>query len=297
MGRIKLPALGITTLDGADEYMTNLELIQESFLKREFKRHVPKTEYPELRITVPDSFETIELAPLYDVHMGSKEHDGKLFQRHLEWIAETPNVLSWLGGDIFENKTANEAYMGHDPLSPEEQLLLATETLAPIQHKLFCSFPGNHEARTAKQAGMDSAKRLAENLRLPYFTDYVIITIKWRGNKFRILAMHGAGGGSTPGAQRNSARKELTWIHPDIIWSGHLHQPLTDPVKMFCFDQKTDEVYEKDSLVIISPSYVKYFGGYAAAKRLSPGLRGLGVVTLNEDGRLDSSVHARGSRK
>lgn len=279
------------------EYIDKLEAIQQSFKKRDFSRVVPASEYPEMRITVPDSYETIELAPLYDVHMGSKEHDAELFKKHLAWIANSPNVISWLGGDIFENKTANEAYMGHDPLSPEEQLLLATETLAPIQHKLLCSFPGNHEARTAKQSGMDSAKRLAENLRLPYFSDYVIITIKWRGNKFRVLGMHGAGGGSTPGAQRNSARKELTWIHPDIIWSGHLHQPLTDPVKMFCFDQATDEVYEKDSLVIISPSYVKYFKSYAAAKRLSPGIRGLGVVTLNPDGRMDSSVHARGERK
>lgn len=287
----------IISFGNEEEYFTKLEAIQNGFLKREFKRFVPESEYPELLITVPDSWDTIELAPLYDVHMGSKEHDGELFKRHLDWFARTPNVLGWLGGDIFENKTANEAYMGHDPLSPEEQLLLATKTLAPIQHKLLCSFPGNHEARTAKQSGMDSAKRLAENLRLPYFSDYVIITIKWRGNKFRILAMHGAGGGSTPGAQRNAARKELVWIHPDIIWSGHLHQPLTDPVKMFCFDQNTDEVYEKDSLVLISPSYVKYFKGYAAAKRLTPGLRGLSVVILQPDGRMDSVVHARGSRK
>lgn len=287
----------ILTQDDGEEYFTELEGIQDTFADRVFKRYRPVSEYPELRITLPDELDTIELAPLYDVHMGSVEHDGKLFGKHLNWIAETPNVFTWLGGDIFENKTPNEAYMGQDPLTPEQQLLLATKTLAPIQHKILCSFPGNHEARTAKQSGMDSAKRLAENLRLPYFSDYVIISIKWRGNKFRILAMHGAGGGSTPGAQRNSARKELTWIHPDIIWSGHLHQPLTDPVKMFCFDQKTDEVYEKDSLVLISPSYVKYFKGYAAAKRLSPGIRGLSVVILNPDGRMDANIHARGPRK
>jgi len=283
-------------MENFEEYQTELEAIQETFKKRNFKRYKPLSEYPELLVTIPDELSTVELAPLYDVHIGSRELDEVLLDKHLDWIARTPNVFSWLGGDAFENKTSKEAYMGHDPISPEEQILRATEKFAKVQHKLFFSIPGNHEDRTIKQAGTSSAKRLADNLKVPFFNDYTMLTIKWRNNRFRGLCHHGAGGGQTPGSQRNAARKELVWYHPDFLWTGHLHQALTDPVKMFAIDQKTDRVYEKDALVLISPSYVKYFNGYSAKGRMTPGQRGLSVVILNDDGRLDANIHARGKR-
>lgn len=282
--------------DEATDYLTELEAIQETFQPRIFKRYKPVSEYPELIITIPDELETIELAPLYDVHIGSHDYDGELLKRHLDWIARTPNVFTWNGGDAFENKTPNEGYMGHDPISPEEQVLKATETFATVQHKMLFSIPGNHEDRTSKQSGMSSARRLADNLKVPYFQDYCFLTIKWRGNNFRILAHHGAGGATTAGAQRNSARKELVWYQPDILWTGHLHAPLVDTVKVFDRDQKSGRVYERDILVIISPSYTKYFGGYASKMRLTPGLRGLSVAILQPDGRIDANLHARGKR-
>jgi len=282
------------------DWLSELEEIQESYRKRAFKikayRPAPKFEFPELDIVLPDTLDTIELAPLYDVHVGSREHDGELLKRHLDWIAETPNVFTWNGGDAFENKTPHEGHMGQDPMSPEEQLLEATKTFGIIQHKMMFSIPGNHEDRTFKQAGMSGAKRLADNLRVPYFCDYAFVNLKWRGNNFRLLAHHGAGGAQTPGAQRNAARKELTWAKPDILWTGHLHQPMTDTVYVMDVDQKTGRAFERGILVIISPSYVKYFGGYAAHNRMAPGLRGLSVVTLQEDGRMDISTHARGKR-
>ena len=284
-------------VEEAEDYLTELEEIQTGFQPRQFKRFRPAdSEFPELFVTIPDELETIQLAPLYDVHIGSREHDAEKFAKHLKWMAETPNVFTWNGGDAFENKTPHEGHMGSDPMSPEEQILEVTKRWAPIQHKILFSIPGNHEDRTFKQAGMSGAKRLADNLKVPYFGDYCFCTIKWRGNRFRILAHHGAGGATTPGAQRNSARKELVWAHPDILWTGHLHQPMVDTVFVADVDQKTGRQFERDCLVIISPSYLRYFGGYAAKMRLAPGLRGLSVAILNPDGRIDGNVHARGRR-
>ncbi len=286
----------ITTKEQAEEYLTELEAIQATFQPRAFKRNRPQSEYPELFITVPDELDTIELAPLYDVHIGSREHDEYLLDKHLDWIARTPNVFTWDGGDAFENKTPHEASMGSDATTPEEQILRATRKFGIVQHKMLFAIPGNHEDRTFKQAGLSSAKILADNLKVPYFGDYCFCTVKWRGNNFRILAHHGAGGATTAGAQRNSARKELVWAKPDILWTGHLHQPMVDTVFVTDVDQKTSRVFERGILVVISPSYLKYFGGYAAKTRLAPGIRGLSVAILNDDGRIDASVHARGRR-
>lgn len=281
------------------EFATELAEIQASFIKeRAFKYRRPKnSEVPQIFITVPDKFETIQLGPLYDSHIGSDQHDEKLFDEHINWLAATPNAFTWNGGDAFENKTPHEGHMGIGESAPEDQLTVATRKFGKIRHKMFVSLLGNHEARTFKQSGMDSAKRLAENLDVPYFIDYAFVTLNWRGNHFRLMLHHGTGGNAqTPGAQRNSARKELDWFKPDILWTGHLHQSLVDPVCVYDTNQATGEVYERDMIVVQSPSYQKHFGGFTAGRRMRPGVRGMNVLILNENGRIDASIHARGKR-
>ena len=107
--------------------------------------------------------------------------------------------------------------------TPNEQMFAAARKLARIQHKMLFCIPGNHEDRTFNFSGMDGAEQLAEHLQLPYFSDYAFVTIKWRGQNFRLSAHHGSGAAQTPGAQRNAARKDMPWSHFDIFWSGYLH--------------------------------------------------------------------------
>lgn len=282
-----------------EEFQSRIQKLQSQFERREIKLYKPDdSEFPELIVDVPESWPKIELAPLYDVHIGSSEQDTKLFERHLKWIADTPYVLTFNGGDMTEN--ANPQSPGASVMvqkgTPNEQLFRAADMLASIQHKMLFSIPGNHEDRTFNFSGMDGAEQLAEHLQLPYFPDYCFCTIRWRDNNFRLIAHHGSGAAQTPGAQRNAARKDMPWAHFDIFWTGHLHQPMTDVVFQMAHDQNTQRMYERDALVIISPSYVKYFGGYGAKKRMAPGNRGLTAVTLNPDGRMDASMRARGQR-
>jgi len=258
----------------------------------------PTSTFPELVVTVPDSWGSIQLAPLYDVHIGAGEHDAALFQRHLTWIRRTPNVLTFNGGDMIENasKLSVGAGVYSQDFSPQNQLVEALKQLAGVSHKMLFSLPGNHEART-QIMGVDVAQWMSWMLGVPYFSDYCFCTIKWRGNCFRILAHHGTGAAQTAGAQRMAARKDVLWARPvDIYWTGHLHQPLVDVLYQTDADQKTGLLYERNGLVLISPSYLGYFGSYAAQKRYSPGTRGLAVVVLHDDGRIDAEIHARGRR-
>jgi hypothetical protein len=161
---------------------------------------------------------------------------------------------------------------------------------------MLFAIPGNHEARTMNSAGFDIARQFATDLQIPYFSDYCFCTIRWRGNNFRICAHHGTGAAQTAGGQRNAARKDMPWTAADIYWTGHLHQPIVDLVYRTDHNQATGSMVTRQSLVIISPSYVQYFGCYAAAKRLSPGVIGLIPVTLQDDGRIDATIHAKGER-
>jgi len=277
-------------------FETELQVVQKRFKKIIVDVDRPVSDFPELDVIVPDSWKQIQLAPLYDVHFGNEEQDEKLLAKHLKWIAETPDVLTWNGGDMIENITPAQGKMGHTKLAPQDQLDLAITSLAPIRHKMLFSLPGNHEARTYQTAQVSAGKIIADSLQLPYFRDYCFMTIRWREQVFRILAHHGAGAAQTPGAQLNSARKDLAWTTADIIWTGHLHQNRLDVVYRVDYDQRDGRAFERDTLVIISPSYLNYFGGYAAAVRLAPGVRGLSVATLNPDGRIDANIHARGKR-
>ena len=277
-------------------FKTDLQIVQAKFKKHAVDITQPNTKFPELDVIVPDSWKQIQLAPLYDVHFGNEDQDEKLLAKHLQWIERTPDVLTWNGGDMIENITPAQGKMGHTKLSPQDQLDLAVRSLAPIRHKMLFSLPGNHEARTFQTSQVSSGKIIADSLQLPYLRDYCFLKISWRGNVYRVLAHHGAGGAQTPGAQLMAARKDLAWTSADIIWTGHLHQNRLDVVYRVDYDQKTGRAFERDTLVIISPSYLNYFGGYAAAMRLAPGVRGLSVAILNSDGRIDANVHARGKR-
>lgn len=254
----------------------------------------PVSQFPELFITVPDSWNKIQLAPFYDVHVGAKGHDRERLKRHLDWVAETPDVICWNGGDFFDNLV--DPKMGRNTEENTDQFYETLELLAPIAHKFAFAIPGNHEARTYRTAQIDIARIQADALQIPYFPDYAFVTFEWRGNRFKLAAHHGTGGAQTAGAQRNSARKDLLWMKPDILWTGHLHQPIADLVQIHDYDQVTGMIFERDIFVIISPSYLQYYGTYAAAKRLAPGSRGMSVAILHEDGRIDVSLHAKGRR-
>lgn len=258
----------------------------------------PQSEFPELFVTVPDSWSSIILAPLYDVHLGHENHDGKLFKKHVQWIKDTPNVLSFNGGDLIENASKVSVGEGvyQQTETPDEQIRSALSAVMPIKHKVLFSLPGNHEART-NLMGVDIASWIASTLGTPYFKDYCFCTIRWRGNNFRLLAHHGSGAATTAGAQRMAARKAIGWAHKlDLLWTGHLHNALVDPFYQTDVDQETGLIVERTAMILISPSYLRYFGSYAATKQYPPGHRGLGVVELHADGRIDSMVHANGRR-
>ncbi len=253
---------------------------------------------PELLVTVPDAWPSIQLAPLYDVHIGHRNHDAEKFARHLDWIARTPNVITWNGGDLIENSSKYSVGAGvyEQDLTPQQQLEHAIDIVRPIKDKMLFSLNGNHEARSM-QMGLSVGSWMASQLGHPFFPDYCFAIFQWRGNRFRVLAHHGSGSAQTAGAQRMAARKAIAWAKPiDIFWTGHLHNPLVDVIYQTDVDQSTGEYVERTAFAIISPSYLRYFGSYAAAKQLPPGPRGLSVVELQADGRIDVSIHANGRR-
>ncbi len=265
-------------------------------LSSKVKATKPQSDFPELIVEVPGRWPYVILEPLYDVHHGHNLHASKQFLRDIERLAKQPYTLTWNGGDLIENAILGSPGIFSQDSIPDDQLKEAKKIVEPFAGKMLFAIPGNHEARTHRVAGVDIARLFADSLDIPYFTDYCFCTIRWRGNNFRVAAHHGTGAAQTAGGQRNAARKDMPWLRADLYWTGHLHQPIVDPVYQTDYNQKTGRMFTRQALVIVSPSYLKYFGGYAAAKRLSPGALGTIPVTLREDGRIEALVSAKGRR-
>lgn len=264
--------------------------------KAKVKIERPESEFPELIVTVPDTWPHIKLAPWYDVHYGHTLHAKSLFKQHVKWFLEEPHVLGWNGGDFFENVIEGSPGQWSQAEIPDDQFKHSVEILKPMSGKLLFAIAGNHEARTFRRAGIDLAAMLADKVGVEYFPDYCLITIQWRELKFRLVVHHGTGAAATPGGQRNAARKDMPWIGADIYWTGHLHQPIADLIYRADYNQASGRVVTRGGFVIISPSYLRYFGGYAASKRLSPGMLGLTIATLQSNGNIEVTQHAKGTR-
>ncbi len=277
-----------------------------STLQRIISRHRPVAKvyrpslpsvFPELFVDVPDSWPYVDLAPLFDVHYGHSAHLNTMFQRHMDWLRRSPYVLSFDGGDLIENASKLSIGSGvyEQDYDPDNQIVQIVRRCAEIRYKLLFKLPGNHELRTKIQ-GIDVARWIATLLELPYFVDFCFLTVRFAGNNFRILAHHGVGAATTAGAQRMAARKPMPWAKVDIIWTGHLHSALADPFFQMDFDQRTGLAFERNGFVIVAPSYLGYWGTYAAGKMYPPGIAGMSVARLNRDGRIDVNLHARGRR-
>lgn len=291
----------LISLGRGDLLARDNRLINETrklFKLRKFRSLIPASEFPELIIEIPNSWPHVIIAPLYDVHIGHSQHDAALFERHANWLAKAPYVLSFDGGDLIENASKLSVGSGvyEQDYSPHNQLVIAIKKLAHLRHKMLFKLPGNHEDRTLI-TGVDIGAWLAWLLDIPYFPDFCFCTVKFAGNNFRILAHHGTGSAQTAGGQIMAARKAVPFFKPfDVYWTGHLHSSNVAVLYQTDFDQKTGRAVERHGLIIVSPSYMKYFGTYAAKRAYAPGLRGLHAITLHRDGRIDANVHANGRR-
>src|SRR5690348_3493931 len=275
-----------------------LALIEKRRKKPVFKYEIVRgSEYPEIIVTVPDSWPYVDLAPIYDAHFGNKAHDHELFTKHKGWVVRSPYALTWNGGDWCENasKLSVGAGVYEQDYNPQNQFVHAVVDFMDLSAKMLFSINGNHEGRNSVM-GIDMSHWVAMMARIPYFPDYVFLTIRFRGNRFRAVVHHGSGAAATAGGQMMAAIKDSYWAKADLYFTGHLHTGNVKLLSQVDFDQATGKAFQRDGFAISCPSYLRYFRTYAAQKRYPPGTRGMSVARLQPDGRIDIELHARGTR-
>lgn len=276
---------------------------------KDWKFHVPPSDVghhvsqPYCLVNLPDDVFSrcidddegigrIDIAPLFDVHLGNVGHRHEKFLSYMRWIGENPQVYAICGGDLMENALDDGRGMSYDQdRNPQTQLDEMTHLLAPIAHKILCMVPGNHEWRTYNKTGMDPMKVIAERLNIPYFDGPVYLSVIAGEHRFKLYVQHGTGHSQTKGGRMNSAgrpRKYTDFMH--FFLSGHVHDPVVNSETCIVEDVANCRLTYRQQWTVIAPSFLAFEGTYAYRAAFAPPGSGGVAIHLYENGSYRASL-------
>lgn len=239
----------------------------------------------------------LKIMPLADVHIGSSGFNEKKFLDYLKFIKEEPNVLCYLGGDIIELAIGDSpgGAIFEQTMRPKEQMLYAIDKLNQIKEKILFSEPGNHENRSIKRVDIDPLYWImrAMGIENRHFNSPVIISLKFYKNWFNFYVQHGVTNARTHGGRINAAMKPTIFIKPiHFICMGHVHDAQQNPIMKYLWDFNKGKSILKRYLqyIIITPSFYRYWGTYAAKQGWQPSSEGAVVPILYKNGKYEVST-------
>lgn len=216
----------------------------------------------------------------------------KEFFDFLKMVEQTPNVYLVLAGDLINNATKSSvSNVFEDRYRPSEQKKMMAKLLEPVKDRILCGIPGNHEARSSKDADddpmydimckMDIEDRYRENL--------AIVKIRMGDNQrsagshnptYILAVAHGSGGGIyTGGAVNRNERFGYVFDGIDALITGHTHKPVVSTPAKIRVDPRNNTISISPFKVVTATSWLQY-GGYAARKMLLPASHNLQTMTL-----------------
>ena len=82
----------------------------------------------------------IEIHPLADLHVGSREYSEKAFVAWRDMILSEPNRYVVVCGDITDNGVKSSVTSVYEAvMQPREQRIHAAELLAPLKDRILCA--------------------------------------------------------------------------------------------------------------------------------------------------------------
>ena len=235
----------------------------------------------------------VRLYFIADVHLGAREHMTTAWDDFRNRVLDDPNAYLILGGDMINNGTKNSVSGPFDDIMrPREQKEIMTGMLKPLKDRILCALPGNHEARSGKDADDDPMYDILCKLDLEdiYRENIAFLKLKL-GRKhhapaYILTVVHGSGGGIWTGAAVNrNERFGATIDGTDALLVGHTHKAYVAQPGKIVIDPRNNEVSIKPVKIIVATSWMDY-GGYAARKQMLPASHAPQVITLHGDKKL-----------
>ena len=229
-------------------------------------------------ITTPlGAFDSLEVYPVADLHIGDAKTDEELFKWFIKSVEAQPNRYIILAGDLVNNAIKSSvSNVYREKYSPNEQKYMIVEWLRPISDRILCIVPGNHEERNSKDVDNDITKDIAYMLGIQdrYRENGAYINIQFgrdihgRHLSYTGYIVHGIGGGKTAGAPANILEKLPLTCIADFYIIGHIHRKLAFKNTYFRPNALYERLEQHERAFVIASPWQDY-GGYAQMKLYS----------------------------
>jgi predicted phosphodiesterase len=235
------------------------------------------------------SFESIEVYPLADTHLGDPKTDEELFNGFTRFILSEPNRFLILDGDLINNAIKTSvSNVYNEKYSPKNQKYMMIDLLKPLRDRILCIVPGNHEERNSKDVDNDITYDIAYAIGREdrYGDNAAYINIQFGNDRHgRYLSytgyiVHGVGGGKRAGAPANVLELLPLSFIADFYVIGHMHRRLGFKNSYFRPNATWDRLEQHERAFVIASPWQDY-GGYAQRKLYTPQVKGAKPMILN----------------
>lgn len=214
---------------------------------------------------LPIEYPYINIYPIADVHIGSKECDIKLFQTWIDTVKNDEYGYCVLAGDLMNmGLKASKTNIYEEVLTPQQQKDTLYKMLIPIKDKILGAVSGNHEYRSVKETGINPLYDVFCRLQIEDLyrenACFMKVNLGQRSNKQRqisygIVLHHGA--------SRNKKEKWANAIDGmDCLITGHTHIAEMQPPCKMIMDMKNEVIRMMEYTTIVCNSFQDY-GGYS----------------------------------
>lgn len=229
-----------------------------------------------------EDFETLQILPLADFHIGDVHSDGKKIMEWIDYIKRTPNCFALINGDIFDCAIRNsigDVYSA--ALNPMAQLEQGVKLFGEISERLLCCTGGNHEHRIYKDTGIDVASLMCSQLGKPeiYSPTSALLFIRFgkqskrrdeRPVAYSLYQLHGNGGGRQESSKIGRLMELASVVDADIYVHSHTHTPAIVKNSYYRVCLQNNSVQKVDRLFVNTSSTLDYAGSYGETKGLKP---------------------------
>lgn len=114
-----------------------------------------------VKADLPTDWKQCRVYILADEHIGDPHNIPSETKRRIDQIADDPNGVCILNGDLLNCATRNSVSDVYgEKLTPTQAIIGAAEILNPIKNKIIGVTCGNHEARIYREDGVDVMRLL-----------------------------------------------------------------------------------------------------------------------------------------
>jgi predicted phosphodiesterase len=241
-----------------------------------------------LEHNLSEEYDSLELLPMSDLHVGDSRFNGKLFDACRDWLLEKPNRYTILNGDLMNTATKDSVSdVYEDVKTPGEQLAWCKNELRPIASKILCITEGNHEARITRATSIRVLEQLAESLGIAdrFHPAGCLLKITFGKNShsnravFTVYVTHGSAGGAMEGGKALAMARQGNIVLADCYLMGHSHWKAAFKQSIYVPDLYNNKVRLVEQTFVNTSSLLSW-GGYAQVKGYKPGAQGSPHITL-----------------